>query len=59
MSVGIDDAMVQWDAILHTDLHIAEIRHALKAGAPVSRQHWREVRDKKGLAGFYLSSGAW
>ncbi|EEH8739506.1 hypothetical protein MWI14_002219 [Salmonella enterica subsp. diarizonae] len=48
MSVGIDDAMVQWDAIRHTDLHIAEIRHALKAGAPVSHQHWREVRDKKG-----------
>ncbi|EDQ3622690.1 hypothetical protein PQY08_004508 [Salmonella enterica] len=48
MSVGIEDAMVQWDAILHTDLHIAEIRHALKAGAPVSCQHWREVRDKKG-----------
>lgn len=32
MSVGIEDAMVQWDAILHTDLHIAEIRHALKRG---------------------------
>ncbi|EDQ6636119.1 hypothetical protein AABH71_003924 [Salmonella enterica] len=48
MSVGIDDAMVQWDAILHTDLHIAEIRYALKAGAPVSLHHWREVRDKKG-----------
>ncbi|EKF3855792.1 hypothetical protein OZL72_002739 [Salmonella enterica] len=48
MSVGIEDAMVQWGAILHTDLHIAEIRHALKAGGPVSRQHWREMRDKKG-----------
>lgn len=48
MSVNIDDAMVQWDAILHTHLHIAEIRNALKTRAPVSRQHWREVWDKKG-----------
>ncbi|EBQ9005023.1 hypothetical protein DK757_28220, partial [Salmonella enterica subsp. enterica serovar Blockley] len=38
--------MAQREAMLHTDLQIAAIRHALKAGAAVSRLHCAECGDE-------------
>ncbi|ECW0088073.1 TPA: hypothetical protein ACGTQP_001295 [Salmonella enterica] len=40
MSVDTGDVMAQRETMLHTDLHIAVIHHALNSWEPVSRQHY-------------------
>ncbi|OQM38925.1 TraR/DksA C4-type zinc finger protein [Citrobacter braakii] len=46
MSVDTDDEMAQREAMLHTDLQIAAIRHALRAGIAASRLHCAECGDE-------------
>lgn len=46
MSVDTDDEMAQRESMLHTDLQIAAIRHALRDGAAVSRLHCAECGDE-------------
>lgn len=46
MSVDTDDEMAQRESMLHADLRIAAIRHALRAGAAVSRLHCAECGDE-------------
>ncbi|ELO0595346.1 TPA: TraR/DksA C4-type zinc finger protein [Salmonella enterica subsp. enterica serovar Muenchen] len=46
MSVDTDDEMAQREAMLHADLRIAAIRHALQTGGMVSRRHCAECGDE-------------
>ncbi|ELC8789696.1 TraR/DksA C4-type zinc finger protein [Salmonella enterica] len=46
MSVDLDDEMAQRESMLHTDLQITAIRHALRHGVAVSRLHCAECGDE-------------